>query len=169
MSVSFRGETICLEEGVDVGYEVEKIRLSSCGGGEFSAPTRGVTTLLLCAPVLDEKSLKELHELDSEFGSRGVLNFETVFVLSGSQTPPEGFGFIKFAMDDKDEFGLEFGVKIDSGALSGCLAKAVFAISRDHILYYKEICKDVEESFTMDRLYMQLGKALNVYTGTGCH
>ncbi len=169
MSVRFRGETICLEEGVDVGYEVEKIRLSFCGGGEFTAPTRGVTTLLLCAPLLDEKSLKELYELDSEFDSRGVENFEAVFVLSSFQTPPEGFGFIKFAIDDKDEFGLEFGVKIDSGELSGRFAKAVFAISRDHILYYKEICKDVEESFTTDRLYMQLGKALNVYTGTGCH
>lgn len=170
VATRYKNEKIDLSDGVDVGYEVEKIKLSLEGDGEYVVPTRGVTTLLVCAPFFDDSTISQLKELDEEFFLRQAEGFEALIVLSSSQKPLDGFKFFRFAADDSDEFGAEFGVKIDGGALAGGFAKALFTVSRDYMLFYKEICKNIEDDFSIDKLYFQLGKALNVYNGMGgCH
>jgi peroxiredoxin len=169
MKTAFRSQAILLGEGVDVGYSVEKISMRFADGKEFVTPVRGVTTLLVCAPFLGGATLAQLKELDKEFSDKSVEGFEAVFVLSDAQKELDGFEFFKFVVDDGDDFADEFGVKICSGELKNSFAKALFVISRDHVLFYHEICEDVEGDFNLEKLYFYLGKALNVYTGSGCH
>ena len=169
MKTAFEGQKIDLNDGVDIGYSVEKMALSHLDGVPYSVPTRGVTTLLMSAPFFDGALLTQLAQLDIEFSDKSVENFEAIFVLSAEQELPSGFTFFKFVTDEDDEYCAEFGTKIGSGKLEGKLAKALFVISRDYVLFHKEICENIEDSFSVDRLYFQLGKALNVYTGTGCH
>ncbi len=169
MQTAFENQKIELDEGVDIGYSVEKITLRLSDETSLSLPRRGVTTLLMSAPILDGALLTQLAELDIEFCDKSVEDFEAIFVLSEGQELPSGFKFLKFATDKDCEYSDEFGTKIHSGRLNGKLAKALFVISRDYVLFHKEICTNIEDKFSIDRLYFQLGKALNVYNGAGCH
>ena len=167
--ISYKNESFELDDGVDIGYGVEKINLKFPDNSDYVAPIRGVTTLLVSAPIIDDSFLSQLRELDSEFASKSVEGFEAVFVLGKGQEVIKGMEFLKFGTDEDDEYSCEFGTKINRGEICCKLTKSLFVISRDFVLFYKEICKNIEDEFNLDKLYFNLGKALNVYTGTGCH
>lgn len=169
MEVFFNNSKIELEEGVDIGYEVDKCILESSDGHEFVVPRRGITTLLVSTPFFDEGTVRSIKELDEEFFRAQVEGFEAAVVLSKNQTPLNDTKFFKYIVDNNNDFAVEFGTAIESGELQNHLAKALFVVSRDHVLFYKEFCKNFSNSFNIEKLFQVLGKALNVYSGTGCH
>jgi peroxiredoxin len=166
--VTYHGEKLAIGDGVDVGYAVEKTALVGVNSDIFVIPTRGVTSLVVCLPFVDETNLAELVRLDAEFADKSVEGFEALVVIPKG-VDAHSLSFFKTLRDECGEFGEEFGVLIEDGFLVGKFAKALFVISRDNILFYKEICRDIEDSFNEERLYMQTSKALGVYSGTGCH
>jgi len=168
VSITYRGNKLTIGDGVDFGYEVEKTTLTSSAGDKIVIPRRGVTTFVVSLPFLDYKNLAELVVLDTEFLSKNVENFEALLVLPEGVSCPN-LSFFKTVYDEACEFGDEFGVRIEDGELAKRFAKALFIMSRDNMLYYKEVCKDIEDGFNEDKLFIYINKALNVYTGTGCH
>jgi len=168
MFITYNGQKIELDEGVDIGYCIERTTIKTRSHGEIVIPARGITFVVISLPFINKSTMTELLELGREFEQRAIDGFEAILVLPDTESEIE-VPFFKIAHDNLGEFGAEFGVAINCNGLNKKLSKALFVISRDNILFYKEVCKDLEDGFNLERFYMQIGKALNIYTGTGCH
>jgi len=79
------------------------------------------------------------------------------------------FKKINIVFDDFDEFKELYGTEIVTGSMAGDLCKSIFLISKDGAIFYIDILDDLEKSFDLERLQVELNKAYVTYTGVGCH
>jgi hypothetical protein len=75
----------------------------------------------------------------------------------------------QFGFDTDEAFGDYYGVRLAKGELGGEFTKALFVISKDGAVFYDEILRDLNESFSLDTALVKIAAAQSCYTGKGCH
>lgn len=175
-SINYKGESFELcEDFIDIGYMAENIEVEDING-EIKEIRRshsdGSMTLLVSFPNLDEEFKAELLKVD-EFLSRIQVPINCYFIFSEKSDEIEALGkeLKKFELvfDKEEDFGNMYGTKIVSGSLEDKLTKSLFLISKDGAVFYLDMPNELEKSFDLERLQVELNKAYVTYTGTGCH
>jgi peroxiredoxin len=73
------------------------------------------------------------------------------------------------AFDVNEDYGNMYGTKIVSGSLENKLTKALFLICKDGAIYHIDMPTNLENSFNIERIRVELNKVYQSYTGVGCH
>lgn len=144
-SVTFKGEAVNLKgNSVEVGSEAARVTLKAQDLSDIVIGETGKTQILLTMPSLDTSvcatQVRDFNKKISSYPSAEaiVITQDLPFAM-GRFCSTEGIDNIKVASDFvSKEFGEKYGVLVDSGALKGLLARAVFVV-KDGKVAYKEV------------------------------
>lgn len=155
---------------LDVGYASEEVTLLDTNAKEFTLGGQdGKTQLIITTPFIDEAFLEEIQTINEMLPSGGEYEVTaSLVVANGSHTVPELDKF-NFYIDDKDEMGDFYGVRLKGEPFNGELTKAAILISKDGAIFYDDFVEDINDKFNIDTLYRKIAAAQVCYTGKGCH
>ncbi|DAB35441.1 MAG TPA: hypothetical protein CFH82_00270 [Sulfurospirillum sp. UBA12182] len=169
-NLTCKGQSYTLvEEFIDVGYMAEDFEAKTIENEKClikrSNPQKAMS-LFVSFPFVCEELLK-LDELLSH------VEVPLVCYLICKRFDASLLEFSKklkkfqLLEDSFEEFGLGYGTKIEN--LEEVLAKALFLISKDGAVFYIDFLQDLQDSFNLERLRVELNRAYITYTGVGCH
>lgn len=167
----YKTSTLHLEDlPLDIGYATERVDLSDGDTSTFSIGGHtGMTQLILTAPFIDDVLVSELSEIDTLLSLNALEGIsKTLVVARSNHTNPRMEGW-QFGIDADEAFGDYYGVRLAPGELGGEFAKSLCIVSKDGALFYNEILKDLDETFSLEKAIPKIAAAMNCYTGKGCH
>ncbi|PHO09379.1 lipid hydroperoxide peroxidase [Malaciobacter canalis] len=141
-----------------VGQDLSEIQV----GGE-----KGCAQVLVVVPSLDTPvCAAEARKFNEE-----AVKLDNVEVVVASMDLPfamgrfcttEGIENLKVGSDFRNkELATAYGVLIESGALRGVAARAVFVINASGVVVYKEICNEITEEPNYDAAFEAAKEATN--------
>jgi peroxiredoxin len=152
-----------------VGYASQKVTLKDANDQPFViGGQNGHTQLIIAAPFIDENLIAELKEIDTLLVLNGLVISKSLVVATKKHTNPM-LDEWNYGYDYDTQFGDYYGVRLGEGELCGEFTKALFIVSKDGALFYDEILKDLNESFSLEKTIHKIAAAMNCYTGHGCH
>lgn len=170
MQITYNTSTLLLEDmPLGVGYASQKVTLKDANDQPFViGGQNGHTQLIICAPFLDENLISQLKEIDTLLTLNGLVISKSLVVATKKHTKPNLEEW-NYGIDYDTQFGDYYGVRLGEGELCGEFTKALFIVSKDGALFYDEILKDLNESFSLEKALPKIAAAMNCYTGHGCH
>jgi hypothetical protein len=171
LQIIYNTSTLFLEDiPLDVGYASEKVSLKNHADETFTiGGQNGFTQLILSSPFLDDALITQLREMDTLLSLNALQGITKVLVVANPKhTNPQMEGW-QFGFDTDEAFGDYYGVRLAKGELGGEFTKALFVISKDGAVFYDEILRDLNESFSLDTALVKIAAAQSCYTGKGCH
>lgn len=157
------------EDFIDIGYMAEDIEAIDIEGNELKikkASSNRMIQIFLSFPNF--KEFKEEILAFDEFMNDAKVEIFT-YILFNEKIDLPKFKKIVPAFDIKQDFADMYGTKIISGKLENKLTKALFLIGKDGAIYHIDMPEDLENSFDMHRIRLELNKVYQSYTGHGCH
>lgn len=157
------------EDFIDIGYMAEDIEAIDIEGNELKikkASSNRMIQIFLSFPNF--KEFKEEILAFDEFINDAKVEIFT-YILFNEKIDLPKFKKIVPAFDIKQDFADMYGTKIISGKLENKLTKALFLIGKDGAIYHIDMPEDLENSFDMHRIRLELNKVYQSYTGHGCH
>ncbi len=170
MQITYNRSTLTLEDiPLDVGYACEKVSLKKHSGESFSVGGQNGTQLIISAPFIDDRLLSQIEETQSLLSLNALGGISKTLVVSTTGHTDPKLEEWRFGFDEEEAFGDFYGVRLASGELGGEFAKALFIVSKDGALFYDEILRDLNGSFSLEKALPKIAAAINCYNGKGCH
>ncbi|MDD2781807.1 hypothetical protein [Sulfuricurvum sp.] len=171
MQIIYNTSTIQLEDiPLDIGYASERVSISDGTEAKFSiGGQNGFTQLIITAPFIDEKLLNQLQEIDTLLSLNALGGItKALLVSTPKHVSPQMEGWL-FGVDNDEEFGDYYGIRLVGDELNREFAKSLFIVSKDGAVFYNEIPKNLDDPFVLERVLPKIAAAQNCYTGKGCH
>lgn len=171
MQITYNTSILHLEDiPLDIGYASEQVTLNDGASNKFTIGGHtGHTQLIISTPFIDDGFLIQLQEINTLLGLNCLDNItKAIVVASTKHINPQLEGWM-FGIDYDEAFGDYYGIRLAKGELGGEFAKALFIVSKDGALFYDEILRDLNESFSLEKALPKIAAAMNCYTGHGCH
>jgi peroxiredoxin len=169
--ITYKNESFeLIDEFIDTGYMAENIEALGTDNQDLhiskNSPNRTIQ-IFLSFPSFEEFK-EEIIAFDAFMNDAKVEIFTYIIF---NQPFEFSYVFKKLipAFDVNDDFGNMYGTKIVSGSLENKLTKALFLIGKDGAIYHIDMPMNLEDSFNMDRIRVELNKVYQSYTGVGCH
>jgi len=163
------------DDFIDVGYMAENVTVDDFYGHKIilkRSHSDKSMSLFVTIPYFGNGFIDEMLKLDGLLKTIQVpLNCYFIFSeeMSDKTALKNRLEKFEIVFDTDDEFGNMYGMKIVDGSLKNKLTKGFFLVNKDGSVFYLDIPDDLEQSFDIDRLIIELNKAYATYTGVGCH
>lgn len=169
--ILYNGQTQeLIDEFIDIGYMAEEIEAHNQEGQELliqkASPNRTIQIFMSFPNFEDFK--EEIIAFDT-FMNEAQVEIYTYILFDSPIEIDYKFKKLIVAFDVNEDYGNMYGTKIVSGSLENKLTKALFLIGKDGAIYHIDMPLDLEKSFDMDRIRVELNKVYQSYTGVGCH
>lgn len=167
----YKNETFELtDDFIDIGYMAEDIEAKAFDGQKVlitkASPNRSIQIFLSFPNFEDFK--EEIIAFD-EFINEAKVEIYTYIIFDKNVKCDYAFKKIIPVLDIEDDYGNMYGTKIVSGSLEDKLTKALFIIGKDGAVYHIDMPNNLEDSFDIERIRVELNKVYQSYTGVGCH
>ncbi len=171
MRITYLDESIDLIDlPADIGYASEPVCLKDRQGREHTVGgmQRDLLQLVVALPNLSPPFAQMAQEvIDQVRDPEGIVLWliQNRFGQERLELPQWG---VELA-DSEGEFGGLYGLSVGDGLLEGALTPALYLISKDGAIFYREVPKVIPTSFNLERFNHEANRALHVYNGQGCH
>lgn len=170
-NITYNNETFeLIDEFIDIGYMAEDIEAQDTNAQELlitkASPNRSIQIFMSFPNFEDFK--EEIIAFDTFMNDAQVEIFSYILFDSPLEIDYT-FKKLIVAYDVNEDYGNMYGTKIVSGSLENKLTKALFLIGKDGAIYHIDMPKDLQNSFDMERIRVELNKVYQSYTGVGCH
>ena len=171
MQIQFKTYTMSLEDiPLDIGYASEKINISEPDGKKHTiGGQNGKTQLIVTTPFIDYEFKNELKEINDILPHGGDYEVTASLVVANKNHKNPELNKFDFFIDEEDELGDFYGVRLKGEPYNNELTKALILISKDGAIFYDEFISDINEKFNIDTLLRKISAAQVCYTGKGCH
>lgn len=158
------------EQPLDIGYASEKVALVDAEKKEaFIGGHNGKTQLFITTPFIDAAFTQELKALQEILPKGGLYEVTAALIVANDRHTNPALEGIDFYIDEGEEFGDFYGVRLRGEPYGGEFTKALILVSKDGAIYYDEFLGDLADRFNLDTLYRKIAAAQLCYTGKGCH
>lgn len=169
--ITYKNESFeLIDEFIDVGYMAEDIEAVGLNNQALhiskNSPNRTIQ-IFMSYPSFEEFK-DEIMAFD-HFMECAQVEIFTYILFSEPLDFSYTFKKLIPAFDVNDDYGNMYGTKIVSGSLENKLTKALFLIGKDGAIYHIDMPANLENSFNMERIRVELNKVYQSYTGVGCH
>lgn len=155
---------------LDVGYASEEVTLKNIDNKHQTlGGHNGKTQLIITTPKIDDGFLEELKSINSSLPQGGEYEVTASLVVANDSHINPELENIKFFVDEQDEFGDFYGVRLKGEPYDKELTKALILISKDGAIFYDEFTPNLEDKFNLETLDRKILAAQVCYTGKGCH
>lgn len=157
------------DEFIDIGYMAEEIEAIDLEDKEIlikKASSNRMIQIFLSFPSFEEFK-DEILAFDDFMNDAKVEIF--TYILFNEKIELPKFKKIVPVFDVNQDYADMYGTKIVSGTLEDKLTKALFIIGKDGAIYHIDMPEDLEKTFDMERVRVELNKVYQSYTGVGCH
>lgn len=170
MQITYNTSTLLLEDiPLGVGYASQKVSLKDKNDQVFViGGQNGDTQLIITVPFIDEDLITQLNEIDTLLNLNALAISKSLVVATQKHIDPNLKEW-NYGIDYDTQFGDYYGVRLGYGELCGEFTKALFIVSKDGALFYDEIVKDINDSFSLEKALPKIAAAMSCYTGHGCH
>jgi peroxiredoxin len=171
MPVTYLDEPLYLVDSpTEVGYASEAVELFDRSGAPHTVGgmKRGVLQVVIALPNLSTPFAQMAQAVIDQVGSPEGIELSVVLSRLGGESlnAPE---WVRELADESGLFGGLYGLQIEDGLLSESLTPALYLISRDGAIFYKEVPMQIPCSFNLERFNYEANRALSIYNGQGCH
>ncbi|MDD5359228.1 MAG: hypothetical protein PHI79_05425 [Sulfurovaceae bacterium] len=171
--IKYKDEILSLsDELADVGYMAENIQVVDVDKNNLVVKRSHLDYAMTILISFPKSVFDEIYRLDEFLSMIQVpIHCYAIFNEYSDEIAKiqKDFKKINIVFDDFDEFKELYGTEIVTGSMAGDLCKSIFLISKDGAIFYIDILDDLEKSFDLERLQVELNKAYVTYTGVGCH
>lgn len=169
--ITYKNENFeLIDEFIDIGYSAEDIEAVGLENQPLhiskNSPNRTIQ-IFMSYPCFEEFK-DEIMAFD-QFMSDAKVEIFSYIIFNEPLKFDYTFKKLIPAFDVNDEFGSMYGTKIVSGSLENKLTKALFLIGKDGAIYHIDMPDNLEDSFDIERIRVELNKVYQSYTGVGCH
>lgn len=170
MQIIYNTSTLLLEDiPLGVGYASDKVTLKDINDQPFTiGGQNGHTQLIIAVPFIDNNLLDQIKQIDELLALNSLVISKSLVVATKEHNHPHLTEW-NYGYDYDTQFGDYYGVRLGEGELCGEFTKALFIVSKDGALFYDEIPKELNASFSIEKAISKIAAAMNCYTGHGCH
>lgn len=155
---------------LDVGYASEEVVVIDINSKQHSLGGQdGKTQLIISTPVINEAFLEELKNIDEILPQGGEYEVTASLVVANNSHATPTLNKFNFYIDEKEELGDFYGLRLKGVPYNNELTKAAILISKDGAIFYDDFVTDISDKFNIDRLNRKIAAAQVCYTGKGCH
>lgn len=170
-TLSYLDETLYLaDRPIDIGYASEPVEVVDAKGEAITigGMVRDTVQIVIALPNLSTPFAQMAQQIIDQIQAPEGIRVWIVLNRIGSESFAQS-EWVKVVADTQGEFGGLYGVSIADGLLEGSLAPALFVISRDGAIFYREVPTQIPCGFNIERFNHEANRARHIYNGQGCH
>lgn len=168
MKVTYKDREFTSGYLMNVGYDSDKIEILDSQTKEVVniGGDKKLLQLFVTYSFFDEADESEIRELESNLHK--VKDIMSAWVIVPDEKYSTFFGdreIFKLGIDYKKEFLEMYGVELIDGNEVLQNLKAIFIITKEGTLFYRDTPKNLEDRFNLELFYTRLNNAFNCYSG----
>jgi peroxiredoxin len=167
MKVKYKDREFTSGYLLDEGYDSDRVEILDLNENVVSiGGDRKILQLFVIYSFFNDKDEAEIKELESNLHKvKDILDAWIIVPDEQYKGFFEDREIFKLGIDYKKEFLDFYGVELTDSSEGLQNLKAIFIITKEGTLFYKDTPKNLEDSFNLELFYTRLNNAFNCYSG----
>ncbi|RXJ87870.1 hypothetical protein [Arcobacter sp. CECT 8985] len=158
-----------IDEFIDIGYMAEDFEVKDINdNSKIIKKSNEKRDIQIFISFPNYEDFKEEITFFDEFINGAKVDIYTYLIFNKKIQLPT-FKKLIPVFDIEEDFACMYGTQILNGTFKNKLTKALFIIGKDGAIYHIDMPNDLEDSFNLELVRVELNKVYQSYTGVGCH